>query len=76
MLKRQLKMLIGVIDIETVVYNGKLYPFAVGVPDYPDNRGVELETFYIKAAGGTSSKLDSRSNDLILSVCSFLESTF
>jgi len=68
------KTQIGVIDIETVVINGKLYPYAVGIAYLKDGNKV-VKTFYINLSirNGDQST-EYRSNEIFKLVCAFIKS--
>ena len=70
--KDKTKDLIGVIDIETLNYNGKLYPYAVGVT-YLLKGCLKTVTFYIEPRSKSNKTIESRSELLMLTVCAFLE---
>src|SRR6184192_4073342 len=67
------KTQIGVIDIETVVINGKLYPYAVGIAYLKDGNKV-VKTFYINLSRNGEQSTEYRSNEIFKLVCAFIKS--
>lgn len=69
--KKSNKKLLGAVDIETVKYGARLYPYAVGVA-YTMGAVVEIQTFYLKPRSVDYRDLSSRSTDLITTVGSYI----
>lgn len=72
--KKISKQLIGAVDIETIVINDKLIPYAIGFAYLKDGKVCE-KIFYISTDNKEGS-LEARSRQILTQVCTFIELNF